>query len=71
MYFPVLGLTVQVEISGVPFTSPNFGQVQISAEQYDQLLQGLWYVNVHTTENMDGEVRGQLVGFEGSSWRMW
>lgn len=55
---------VQVNISSVPFSSPNVGQMSLSAEQYDQLLQGLWYVNLHTSVNMAGEVRGQLVGFE-------
>lgn len=36
------------------------GSVGISAEQKAALLSGLAYVNIHTTANGDGEIRGQI-----------
>jgi hypothetical protein len=37
------------------------GSAQITAEQAQQLMDGLWYVNIHTALNPAGEIRGQLV----------
>ena len=37
------------------------GSAQIGAEQVQQLMDGLWYVNVHTELNGPGEIRGQLI----------
>ncbi len=37
------------------------GSAQISPEQVQQLMDGLWYVNVHTELNGPGEIRGQLI----------
>ncbi|CAN5149968.1 hypothetical protein BH23VER1_BH23VER1_09960 [soil metagenome] len=42
-------------------TSPETGSTTISASQADDLLAGLWYVNLHTTTNTGGEIRGQLL----------
>jgi len=46
-------------------TSETVGKLtssaQISAEQVQQLMDGLWYVNVHTELNGPGEIRGQLI----------
>ena len=47
----------------VPMTvtaSPLTGTVTITTEQQDDLLAGLWYVNLHTATYGDGEIRGQL-----------
>lgn len=41
--------------------SPIKGETTISNEQKTQLLEGKWYVNLHTAANPDGEIRGQLV----------
>lgn len=37
------------------------GSAQITAEQAQQLVDGLWYVNIHTDLNPAGEIRGQLI----------
>lgn len=55
---------VEVEISGAPFTSPHQGTVMISEQQADDLLAGLWYVNIHTALNGPGELRGQVTNFD-------
>jgi len=48
----------------VPFTnaglSPVTGQTTITSQQYGDLAAGLWYVNIHTPANPNGEIRGQL-----------
>lgn len=36
------------------------GSASITAEQATDLGGGLWYVNIHTDANPDGEIRGQL-----------
>ena len=37
------------------------GSATVSPEQVQQLMDGLWYVNVHTELNGPGEIRGQLI----------
>jgi hypothetical protein len=49
---------VQVSI-GV--TLPANGAAVLSAPQASDLLDELWYVNVHTTEFDGGEIRGQVL----------
>jgi hypothetical protein len=51
---------VQVPIGGNNPTSPVTGSATLSAEQQQQLISGLWYVNVHTQNNPSGAIRGQL-----------
>lgn len=41
--------------------SPKIGTAVLSAEQEAQLLDQLWYVNVHSTLAPGGEIRGQLL----------
>jgi len=36
------------------------GEAQLSDEQMREVLDGLWYVNIHTEEHPDGEIRGQV-----------
>ncbi len=43
---------------GTPKTDTIVG---LTSEQQTQLLSGLWYVNVHTTDFLGGEIRGQIV----------
>jgi hypothetical protein len=48
----------------VPFAdpaSPSAGQATLTAPQAADLLDGKWYVNVHTAANPGGEIRGQVL----------
>ena len=50
----------------VPMTigpSPIVGSATISDAQGVELLNELWYVNLHTAQHPAGELRGQVVGF--------
>lgn len=38
------------------------GSATITETQLQQLLDGLWYVNIHSTFRPGGEIRGQVVG---------
>jgi hypothetical protein len=51
------------EVTAAPtfsITSPIGGFAQLSEEQAENLLNGLWYVNIHTTAHPGGEIRGQV-----------
>ncbi len=41
--------------------SPKIGNAVLTAAQETQLLDQLWYVNVHSTVATAGEIRGQLL----------
>jgi hypothetical protein len=43
-----------------PCSSPTRGSLTLTASQLDALLRGRAYVNVHTTRNTRGEIRGQI-----------
>lgn len=52
---------VQVDwgsISGL--TSPSVGAANITAMQGNDLLAGLWYINIHSSLFPGGEIRGQV-----------
>ena len=51
---------VVVPING-DLSSPIKGEVILTAEQTAQLLEGKWYLNLHTATHPDGEIRGQVV----------
>ncbi len=51
---------VAVPIKG-DMLSPIKGEATITDEQKTQLLEGKWYVNLHTAANPDGEIRGQVI----------
>jgi hypothetical protein len=36
------------------------GSAMLTEEQMNQLLQGRWYINLHTEQNKGGEIRGQV-----------
>ena len=64
------GTNAGVVISLAPylFSAPDparggiiFGQVPIPTNEVANLLAGLHYINIHTTNNPDGEIRGQLI----------
>lgn len=55
------GMTAGVEI-GIDHTSnPSFGSAILSAGQASDLLDGLWYINIHTDAFPGGEIRGQVL----------
>jgi hypothetical protein len=43
-----------------PCASPTSGSVTLTQAQIDQMNAGKTYVNVHTSKNPNGEIRGQL-----------
>ena len=47
----------------IPFAlgSPISFETTLTAAQADQVLSGLWYVNIHSTVFPGGEIRGQIV----------
>ena len=49
---------VQVPI-GI-LTSPSIGSAVITAGQASDLLAGLWYINIHSSLEPGGEIRGQV-----------
>jgi hypothetical protein len=53
---------VAIPIGEAPYTSPIEGTTpELTPEQETQLLEGNWYVNIHSEEFPPGEIRGQLV----------
>ena len=46
------------EISGLD--SPMVGSAELTEEQATYLLDGLLYINIHTQDHPDGEIRGQV-----------
>ncbi|MBX3374206.1 MAG: CHRD domain-containing protein [Phycisphaeraceae bacterium] len=53
---PGVNAGVQVNIGTA---NPNIGSASLSAVQAQQLIDGLWYINVHTAAFPGGEIRGQ------------
>jgi CHRD domain len=51
---------VAMPIKGA-MTSPITGGVTLNAAQSADLLAGLWYVNLHSAANPNGEIRGQII----------
>ena len=51
---------VVVPING-DLSSPIKGEATLTPEQTAELLEGKWYVNLHTATHPDGEIRGQVV----------
>ena len=47
------------KISGMK--SPSKGTATITSDQVKQVMDGMWYVNVHTAANPAGEIRGQVL----------
>lgn len=50
---------VAVAIPGT--ASPMEGSATLTDAQAADLMEGKWYVNVHTDANKDGEIRGQVL----------
>ena len=41
--------------------SPMTGHAKLVNSQMTELEDGLWYINIHTVANPDGEIRGQVI----------
>lgn len=54
---------VQIPITGHTnsYTGSFTGTVTLTDQQEADLEAGRWYINIHSTTNPDGELRGQLV----------
>ena len=53
---------VQVNFGAISgLTSPSIGSTTISTAQAADLLADLWYINIHTTLEPGGEIRGQVL----------
>ena len=59
---PGVGAGIQVPIDHS--TNPSIGSTTITDTQRKDLLDGLWYLNVHTDACPGGEIRGQISGSE-------
>lgn len=46
---------------GLPLGSPIVGSQTLTAQQASEVLAGRWYLNIHTQNFGDGEIRGQVV----------
>ncbi|MBV8399677.1 MAG: CHRD domain-containing protein [Acetobacteraceae bacterium] len=44
-----------------PLTSPIKGKATLTDQQMDELLANKLYVNIHTQQNPNGEIRGQVL----------
>lgn len=51
-----------------PFSASMTGTLPVTAAEATDLEQGLWYVNVHTPANADGEIRGQILPPGSTLW---
>ena len=58
---PALQCVAAGVLIGLPNGSPIVGSANVSAAQAMQIQNGQWYVNVHTTTNPGGEIRGQVM----------
>lgn len=44
-----------------PFDSPITGEATLTPAQMGELMDGRWYVNLHTAMHPKGEIRGQVM----------
>lgn len=48
-------------VYGLPAGSPKVGNVVLTAQQMQDMIDGLHYVNIHSTAWSGGEIRGQIL----------
>ncbi|RYZ00891.1 MAG: CHRD domain-containing protein, partial [Comamonadaceae bacterium] len=51
---------IVIPLSGNLDAPPIRGRLRITPEQFEQLRSGQWYVDLHTRQHPQGELRGQL-----------
>lgn len=56
-----VGANAGVVVPIASFKSPFTGTAPLTDAQLADLAAGKWYVNIHTAENPNGEIRGQVV----------
>jgi len=61
-----IGLTLVTDSGGVPVGAIVPAGATLTQAQYDSLLAGELYFNVHTAANGTGEIRGQITGQGGN-----
>ena len=54
------GQNAPVVVPLKPPTSPIKGKVTLTDQQMNDLLANKWYVNIHTQQHPNGEIRGQI-----------
>jgi hypothetical protein len=54
------GVVMWISTKGAPFASPFVGSATLTDAQASDLMDGRFYVNIHTAANPGGELRGQL-----------
>ncbi|HEX3936920.1 MAG TPA: CHRD domain-containing protein [Xanthobacteraceae bacterium] len=54
------GVAIWISEKGKPFESPFKGSATLTEAQASDLMNGQWYVNIHTKANPGGEIRGQV-----------
>ncbi len=53
---------VQIDIGAIAgLGSPMFGSATLTDDQETDLLDNLWYINLHTADFPGGEIRGQVI----------
>ena len=57
---PGVNAGVQVNFLALAPGNPSIGSTTITISQAADLLAGLWYINIHSTEHPGGEIRGQV-----------
>ena len=62
-----MNASIQVDIGAISgLTSPSIGSTVIDNLQAAQILEGLWYVNIHSDMFPGGEIRGQVIPAPGA-----
>lgn len=52
---------IWISVKGAPVASPLKGQATLSPADAQEFLAGEMYINVHTKDHPDGEIRGQVL----------
>jgi hypothetical protein len=48
-------------IFAIDINNPSIGNTTLNAGQVSDLMNGLWYINIHTQNFPEGEIRGQVL----------